>query len=43
VAIPAKRPVDVRRHWKIVSMETDQGPLRLAASDNGLKLLEPGS
>ncbi|MFE4837939.1 hypothetical protein ACFRAU_25060 [Arthrobacter sp. NPDC056691] len=42
VAAPAKRPADVRRQWKIVSMETDQGPLQLAASDNGLKLLEPG-
>ena len=42
VTMPQRRPADVKRGWKLVSMDTDQGPLQLAASEDGLKLLHPG-
>ncbi|MFC9352856.1 hypothetical protein [Arthrobacter sp. NPDC057013] len=40
VPMPQKRPADVKRGWKIVSMDTDQGPLQLAASQASLSLLD---
>ncbi|MFE4543015.1 hypothetical protein [Arthrobacter sp. NPDC056727] len=41
IMLPAKRPTAAKRRWKIVSMETDQGPLQLAASETALRFLEP--
>jgi hypothetical protein len=38
--MPQRRPADVKRNWKIVSMETDQGPIELAATPAALSLLE---
>jgi hypothetical protein len=37
---PAKRPAEVKRGWRIVALETDEGLLHLAANDAALKLLE---
>lgn len=35
---PTKRPAELQRGWRIVSLDTDEGPL--AAGETGLKLLE---
>ena len=37
---PVKRPADVKRGWRIVALDTDEGLLHLAAGDAGLQLLE---
>lgn len=37
---PAKRPAELQRGWGIVALDTDEGPLHVAAGENGLRLLE---
>ena len=40
VPMRQRRPADVKRAWKLVSMDTDQGRLQLAASQASLDLLK---
>lgn len=40
VGPPAKRPAEVKRGWRIVALDTDEGLLHLAAGETGLQLLE---